>query len=194
MSAVATAGRAPDFADPLLGWRTWCVSERPGGLLALTSVVREVAWPVRTALRAECLRPTWRWWSKRRRGEHAVPERGCECGIYAAANVAQALTYFDAYDGAVQRRAPVVLGVVKLWGTVLQCERGWRAACAYPSRLFVVAPSKRRDLQPEALAAGLERYGVPVDVLDTSEASVIDLLVARDQRVAFQAPPLPRGR
>jgi hypothetical protein len=191
MTVPIRVEHAPDLAEPLLGWRTWCIAELPGGL-SLTSVVRDVAWPVRASLDAECLRPSWRWW-RRRQGEHMPPERACECGIYAAATVAQALTYFDAYDGAVQRRAPVVLGVVKLWGTVLQCERGWRASHAYPARLFVVAPTKRRDLDPAALAAGLGRYGVPVEVLDTSAGSVVDLLVARDERVTFTSPPLPRG-
>jgi hypothetical protein len=187
--------RAPDFAEPLLGWRCWRVVERTDGRIALASVVRAVEWPARRELGAECLAARWAWWPRRAsRREHHTPERACVCGIYAAANVAQALHYLDVYEGIGRRRPPAVLGIVKLWGTVLECERGWRATYAYPARLFVVAGEARDLHDPHELARGLTRYGVPVDVLVPGEESVTDLLIARRERVEFPTPPLPRGR
>lgn len=187
--------RAPDLAEPLLGWRAWRVMERGDGAMALASVVRAVEWPARRELAAECLSARWTWWPRRTsRREHHTPERSCVCGIYAAANVVQALHYLDVYEGLGRRRPPAVLGIVKLWGSVLQCERGWRAAYAYPARLFVIAAERRDLVDPHLLARDLGRYGVPVEVLEPGEASLIDLLVARRERVEFATRPLPRGR
>ena len=64
-----------------------------------------------------------------------------------------------------------VIGTVSLWGDVLECERGWRAAFAYPGRLFVPLgfPGAAEH------AVGLEDYGVPVELLDTqSLADALD--------------------
>jgi hypothetical protein len=182
---------APDFAEPLLGWRCWRVAERGDGSPALTSVVRPVEWPGRSELVAGCLGSGWRWWPRRRSArDHRTPDAGCVCGIHAAANVAQALHYLDVYSGTSGRKPPTVLGVVKLWGTVLQCERGWRAAFAYPARLFVVPPRRPNDCDPHRLAEGLARYGVPVEVLTPDGGSLIDLLVARHEPVEFATPRL----
>ena len=63
-----------------------------------------------------------------------------------------------------------VIGTVSLWGDVLECERGWRAAFAYPSRLFVPLGFPGAAEQ----AVGLEDYGVPVELLDTQ--SLVDAL------------------
>jgi hypothetical protein len=70
-----------------------------------------------------------------------------------------------------------VLGEVALWGNVVECTQGWRASHAYPRRLFVVADGRR----PKAarLMAGLERYGVPVDVISEpvpGDAAVLALV------------------
>jgi hypothetical protein len=185
---------APDFAEPLLGWRSWRAVEQPDGRVALTSVVHGVHWPARRELVADCLRQKWEWWPRRHAGrEHRTPETKCGCGIYGVATVTQALDYLESGHGLVRRPLPAVLGIVKLWGRVLECERGWRAAFAYPARLFVV-PSRARGSETRRLAEGLGRYGVPVDVLDRPGGSVIDLLAARDVLVEFSTPPLPRGR
>jgi len=65
------------------------------------------------------------------------------------------------------------VGRVSLWGLVIECERGWRASCAYPAALYVptrsVAPRPR--LTPREVAEGLAGYGVPVTVTDASDRS-----------------------
>lgn len=72
-------------------------------------------------------------------------------------------------DSAYPGRGHVdrVLGQVRLWGTVIQCERGWRGEHAYPNRLFV--PLREGDARSrrlsEEIAAGLRDYGVPVSPL-----------------------------
>jgi len=188
-----SGARAPDLAEPLLGWRLWRLGERPDGGVALVSVVRDVEWPTRHELEAECLGPRWTWWPRRRR-EHRAPEQRCRCGIYAAADVNQALTYLEVCRGMARRRPPVALGVVKLWGRVLECERGWRATSAYPARLYVLGPEPGERYDPWRLARELAGYGVPVNVLDACGQHLLDLLVGRNEQVTFEAPTLPQGR
>jgi hypothetical protein len=49
------------------------------------------------------------------------------------------------------------LGRVSLWGSVIECERGWRASYAYPAALYVATRSvaRRPRLTPRKVADGL---------------------------------------
>lgn len=180
---------APDLVEPLLGWRLWRVGERTDGTAALVSIIRDVEWPHRCELDAGCLAPRLWWWPWRRgHREHRAPEQHCRCGIYAAAHVTEALAYLEICRGLGRRRPAAALGVVKLWGRVIECERGWRASHAYPARLYVLGTESS---DPWRVAAGLAGYGVPVGVLDASGSNLIDLLVGRREQVSFAAPMLP---
>jgi hypothetical protein len=60
-----------------------------------------------------------------------------------------------------------VIGRVSLWGSIVECEDGWRASHAYPERLYVPLRSESdngRDAR--AIAHELTAYGVPVELLD----------------------------
>lgn len=158
MSAVA-----PDYAGPLEGWRVWRVARAGDDRdFRLLSLAQEVVWPTRDELVASCRRcrllPRLR-----RRNEHSAPTEACSCGIYA--------TDLDRLDWFLDERTwptpPYVFGRVLLWGRVIECERGWRAARAYPREIFVAAPPYRLrdDATPERIARGLGEYGVPVHAL-----------------------------
>ena len=72
-------------------------------------------------------------------------------------------------DSSYPGRASVerVLGQVRLWGTVIECERGWRGEHAYPDRLFVPrrpATTSSYEFAAE-IAAGLRDYGIPISLL-----------------------------
>lgn len=148
---------APDFAEALEAWRVWRVIER-GGELRLASVVRRTVWPVGEPLVAECLH-----FSPLRallRHPHESPDRWCECGIYAA-KLARAATYLD--DSLPEAYARV-LGRVALWGSVVECEKGFRASHAYPIELYVANDAgPRRAFSADEIAGRLEAYGVPVE-------------------------------
>lgn len=160
MSAAALDA-APDYIEPLEAWRVWRVVECDGELW-LASVVKRTLWRAGEPLAAECLRRrTLRSWL-RRRPRHVAPHCDCECGIYAT-ELTRAGEYLnDSFPEALGR----VFGRVSLWGTVVECERGFRASHAYPLALYVAAdaaPGQRAT--PQTIAAGLARYGVPVEVL-----------------------------
>jgi len=70
-----------------------------------------------------------------------------------------------------------VLGRVSLWGTVVECERGFRAASAYPARISVPADAGRPwGVDWEEVALGLWDYGVPVEPLSAYSRNAGDVL------------------
>jgi hypothetical protein len=138
-------GRAVrETSEPVRGWRAWVVTETAAGL-RLGSVLHDLVWHAGEPALADCRNPD---------GEsplHPVPGPGCDCGLYAARDPADVLSYLVGRDepSTVCR----VLGEVALWGHVLETESGWRGSHAYPLRLYV----------PDAsVVAGLAEYCAPV--------------------------------
>lgn len=167
----------PDFAQPIEAWRVWRVVEDADGEVVLGSVVQPTLWAPGNAFSAECLRCRRPWVRLRRRRKHDAPQPGCECGIYASSlhHVGQYLNGF-----AAQSRSARVLGQVFLWGTVVECDRGFRASHAYPSRIYVPADAGRwRERGCEQIAFGLWRYDVPVELLDSRYADATRVLAER---------------
>jgi hypothetical protein len=73
-----------------------------------------------------------------------------------------------------------VLGQVALWGTVVECERGFRASRAYPVRIYVPADTGATgSVDWEDVSFDLARYGVPVELLASSPSEAPDVLAAR---------------
>jgi hypothetical protein len=148
---------APDYSEPLCGWRLWEV-EHLGADARLRSLYRDSFWPVGAPLEARCEAQRLRL---SRRPRHAAPTETCTCGIYAAPF--ELIRRKLVVDRSLPPGCLFVIGTVSLWGDVLECERGWRAAFAYPSRLFVPLGFPGAAHQ----AVGLEDYGVPVELLNT---------------------------
>ena len=64
---------------------------------------------------------------------------------------------------------PRVVGLVSLWGSVVECEHGWRASHAYPAAIYVPSfSSAAGDPAPEEIAAALAAYHVPVEIVTAS--------------------------
>jgi hypothetical protein len=176
MSSAALA-EAPDFAEALESSRTWSVVATDEGY-RLGSVVMPSVWPPGEPLVAQCLRASPAGWLRRRRvREHVAPDAPCACGIYAAP-IPLLRQYM--HDPLANGTVGLVLGDVSLWGTVVECERGFRASHAYPLRLYLPTAS---TLKPghrwDEVMAGLEVYGVPIEPLETSCKGAILLLKQR---------------
>jgi hypothetical protein len=147
---------APDYVEPLSAWRLWEVEDLDGNP-RLRSLYRDSFWPVGAPLEARCEAQRLRL---SRRPRHAAPRETCTCGIYAAP--LELIRRKLAVDQALPSDCLFVLGTVSLWGDVLECERGWRAAFAYPSRIFVPLGFPGAAER----AVGLGDYGVPVELLE----------------------------
>jgi hypothetical protein len=126
----------PDLPHPVLGWRTWRVGRRARQRTDLVAPLAGVTWPSRQPMVASC------------GSAHTPPGDGCACGLYAVAE-----------PGALQWGISdhEVLGVVALWGQIVEGGRGWRASHAYP-RFVLTGPA----IAGEQRAAISRRYGVPV--------------------------------
>jgi len=155
--------RAPDVAGTVDAWRVWRLVVEDGRHV-LGSIIKPTLWPPGRALRAECLnaRPPLDW--LRRKERHLAPEERCECGVYAA-GLDQIAQYVD--EVSMRPAVAHVVGLVSLWGTVIECERGFRASSAYPARIYIPtdAPGKA-GCEAEELVEHLGAYGVPVKLLD----------------------------
>jgi hypothetical protein len=160
---------APDYALPVEGWRVWIVLD-DAGTARLRSLYYDVPWEPESPVLATCLnreRPFPRLWRRRER-HHVAPDDSCTCGIYAATERFAARRYLE-QPPATSREVCRVLGRVALWGTVVECERGWRASYAYPTRLYLPKRMSRRfqrTVTPEEIGVALTRYAVPVETLD----------------------------
>lgn len=173
---------APDFIEPLEAWRAWRVVHKDGEWslhrdrdFSLGSIVQRTLWPAGEALVAECLgrRPFGRL---RRMHRHDAPETRCECGIYAASLELVGQYVAEAPCRGVAR----VLGRVALWGTVIECKRGFRASHAYPTRIYV--PADAGDpwrIGWDEVAFGLSHYGVPIEPLAARAAEATRHLAER---------------
>lgn len=168
---------APDYAAPLLAWRAWNLLRSDDGW-RLGSIHYRETWGVDEPVEAWCYR------SSRTSGiahdRHAAPARGCHCGIYGAGDLDVARDYlipdhvgWEAVTGG-SRYVHRVVGLVRLWGRVVECENGFRAERAYPERLWVptLAPDGR-PVDVGAAALDLLAYGVPVELLDAGSRDAI---------------------
>jgi hypothetical protein len=167
---------APDYAEPLEGWRVWKLVRREGAY-ALASVVQRTTWPAGEPLTALCLRAGRLADRLRRRPPHDAPAAACECGIYATT-----IDRVGPYLAEPPFRAFTrILGKVALWGAVIECERGFRASHAYPLRLYVPADAGRAwRVAWEEVAFSLSRYRVPIEELEPGRRDIARVVAERE--------------
>jgi hypothetical protein len=162
---------APDYIDPVVGWRVWAVS-KSDGTLRLRSLMFEETWPPDRPFVADCRErrhPLRRLWG-RQPSRHQPPDWSCDCGIYATRQIADAVRYAESYGSRHWRVVHRVVGRVSLWGSVLEYTDGWRAARAYPLELFVPRIGPPESPGAEAVAIALAEYGVPVEIVEGTGA------------------------
>jgi hypothetical protein len=151
---------APDYVDPLVGWRVWTAA-RGGRRFRLLSVVYPSLWTPNAPLVSTCLRGRMLW----RRG-HEAPSWNCDCGIYAARDAGTAAEFLRRFPNKGGNLR--VIGRVRLWGRVVESAGGWRASHAYPDELYVpTAGSRLAD--PGEVVHDLDDYEIPVSALSVDE-------------------------
>jgi hypothetical protein len=136
--------------------------------LRLASLVYDIVWSPGKPLVAACfhrqgshMRP-WR----KTHPTHAAPDASCQCGIYAIDDPCKLNSYLDSSYFA-RRALHRVVGRVSLWGTVIECERGWRATYAYPAHLYVPVADPA-GAAAEYIAEALSGYGVPIEIVSNT--------------------------
>jgi hypothetical protein len=124
--------------------------------LRLRRLFFPLLWQPGRRVEAECLHR--RLLRPSRRRPHGAPHERCKCGIYAATALATAADYLRQMQPAPPGAIHYALGRVSLWGSVIECERGWRASYAYPGRAVRAATrsvARRPRLTPRKVADGL---------------------------------------
>lgn len=119
--------KIPDFISPIIVWRVWHWDST--GLKSLNGE----PWLPNKPLQAGC-----RVFHNGIRGgrasatstPHHAPEFKCTCGIYGSNNL-------DKLHMSDFWRYGSVFGEVKLWGSVIEHEAGYRAEFAYPKTLHL---------------------------------------------------------
>lgn len=145
---------------PIVAWRAW----RPTHSGLLAGVVTCVVWPSDDAMLGECRKNHAVAYYEQPGGPgvsapaHRAPHEGCQCGVYGHASLAD-------LEAEPWMRDAIVVGRAKLWGRVVDHERGWRAERGRVTAL-VDHPAADRESTVDAA----RRYGVPVVAM--SEASV----------------------
>ena len=155
---------APDYVDPIEGWRLWLAAADDAGTTRLTSVMHPTVWRVGEPVVAACVRR--RSLFRSRRHEHPnqpAPVVSCRCGIYAIDDPSLLAGFIDTNQGG-RRYRPWVVGRASLWGSIVESERGWRASHAYPRQLYV--PTLGRKRRSAEIRDALSDYGVPVELVD----------------------------
>lgn len=127
----------PDYFEPIVGWRAWsAVNQRQEG--ALKSLVNGYYWMPGKAVQCRCMCCNG----------FCKPTMINSSGFYAFKTIKQLLE-----DNA--HRNLNIIGQVYLWGTVVECTRGYRAEFAYPKALITA-----RQYEVELLA---KAWRIPVE-------------------------------
>jgi hypothetical protein len=125
---------APLYPAPIMGWRVWHVDDDSSGA-RLLSWSRSAEWPAGRRMEASCKRLL-----RLRARDHEAPGSGHVCGLYALRSRERAeLLLRDLFAAAPPGcgRRPAALGMVSLWGRVIENVDGWRAQYGYPYELFL---------------------------------------------------------
>jgi hypothetical protein len=161
---VIPAGREPLFDVPdlptaVVAWRVWRLVPVDRAYRLASAFIRAI-WLPGEPLTAECLAAASPLALLLRKPRHDAPSAGCNCGVYGTD-----LTLMDGCLSALRnyRALGLVVGEVSLWGTVVECEHGFRAAHAYPKRLYF--PADANHGRSEEVARDLSAYRVPLEVL-----------------------------
>jgi hypothetical protein len=136
---TSTGVTAPDYFEPILGYRKWTVSDNY--LYSPLKLHRRwepmIARPATCALSDDFILAQSEF---RRRGysevelakiwenlQHKSPAVNCSCGYYAAKAVVNTMGC-----GSIS-----AIGVVAQWGVLQQYTNGWRSQYAYPKEFYL---------------------------------------------------------
>ncbi len=154
---------------PIRAFRYWYVRWEEHQPI-LQSLYYPTVWPPDGPLRASCeKKPGYVVsWIKRllaiNAQPHPAPASECWCGIYALKQL-EGIEHRELLPQIYQPgpdRGVHVIGVVLLWGRVIQHEHGYRAEFARPLRLLTIPPGGRDREIESLLNAASQRYAIPL--------------------------------
>lgn len=156
----------PDTIVPLIGIRAWKAKHNGQHQLRLSSVYKETLWPINRKKMASCIEPFPNWvqspdgiWLLNQTAihdPHDAPDEDCSCGIYAVNST-------DYSDNLTAWPDSTYIGLVFIWGKVLEGQKGFRGQFARPAALF------KEDKKKAMIQRLAKIYRIPVvDDLDVA--------------------------
>ena len=171
-------GNIPDGITPIVGVRAWRVQKTLHKEDRLFSIYKAgINWPIGRRLEAKCIQPSSIWAglkgnnmfatkvahlshsAEEKLPEHQPPYDECTCGIYA-------LNSFLTEGEIRPWQSDAIVGVVLLWGHVLEGDRGYRAQYAKVVALWMDSENPERI---DLITQMAEMYKVPIVVDLTAE-------------------------
>jgi hypothetical protein len=143
------------YTQPILAWRMW---RMVGGQLQSLYCAHRGSWIPKTQITAACFQCT-------NVNKKPMPQSDCTCGIYAKKEMDYSFYHVNktihgtAADPAglyPDSHAYNILGLVWLWGNIIEGEDGYRAEFAYPASLVVV-----NDEHEDRIRGMAANYGIP---------------------------------
>jgi hypothetical protein len=134
-------------------------------------VYNPTIWPADAPLRATCVKGSGSFtaWVRAlfsrtaKAATHPAPAWGCQCGVYGLTHLhGNELEEVPRVPGRDPERGAVALGVVLLWGRVIQHAHGYRAEYARPLKILKIAKPPRARGVDSLLDAVAQRYAVQV--------------------------------
>ena len=165
---------APDYIEPVIGWRVWRIEYRRAGA-RLTSPMIRTKWPCLEPLEARCAAFRSFWPGRR---THDVPDVDCQCGIHAASLEAFEEEFVVTTRGE-KPRTSAARPSERVRPRIAAAESApWRGEFAYPDRVFVVVPAATDGVKGARIASALAGYGVDVGIVRApTRRSGLDTLV-----------------
>jgi hypothetical protein len=155
---------------PLQAYRCWHVNWE-GDQAVLRSVYNPTIWPADAPLRATCMKGpgSFAAWVRgllsraAKPSTHPAPAWGCQCGVYGLNRLkGDELEAVPGVSGRDPDRGAVALGLVLLWGRVIQHTSGYRAEYARPLKLLMVPPQRHAGRVNTLLDAVAQRYEIQI--------------------------------
>jgi len=134
---------------PVVAYRIWYVPLQP--ILQLRSYWIQTPWEPYRRVEAECRNHmscvcAGEFWTTTKREPEEPFMCSCSAGVYAWRTFDQG---FEMYTDEIEKMCSfqaeepitnrVAFGKVKLWGKMIECEKGFRAQYAYPAGIYHTA-------------------------------------------------------
>lgn len=135
----------PDSIEPILAVRAWNIHREAQRYFLASCFQYNIIWPFENKLSAICLNDDpWLMSGIK----HSAPLQDCDCGIYA-------LKKSPTHDELIPWEDKSVVGLVYLWGKVLEGTKGYRAQYSKPAALL-------KDDRNTLITTLAESYSIPV--------------------------------
>jgi hypothetical protein len=129
----------PDYIQALYAWRAWRFDGK-----YLSAVVHQYQRWESYPQPAECFSYQYQSGFSGVYSRHPAPEDTCTCGYYSTLNIRVMKDYarqtMVSFDVEMLSEATAI-GVVSVWGKVIEHQEGYRSEYAYPKLVIVLPPT-----------------------------------------------------